>query len=82
MAGVPEKFEAALKNYGLDIGIAFQLADDVLDYISTDDRFGKKTGTDLCEGRLTLPIILALKKSSIEEAKIIKETLLANTLDQ
>jgi len=33
MAGVPEKFEAALKNYGLDIGIAFQLADDVLDYI-------------------------------------------------
>lgn len=81
MAGSSENFEMALRQFGLNLGISFQLADDVLDYISNEEKFGKKTGTDLCEGKLTLPVILALKKCSAEDAAIIKDALLTNTLD-
>lgn len=72
------KFEEAMRSYGLNLGIAFQLADDVLDYVATDEKFGKKTGTDLCEGRLTLPLILTLQKASEEEANIIKSAVIAS----
>ncbi len=81
-AGAPEKFEQALADYGLNVGIAFQLIDDVLDYTATEERFGKKAGTDLCEGKLTLPVIIALKKCSSSEAAIIRESLLSNSLDE
>lgn len=76
-----EQFENALKNFGLNLGIAFQLSDDVLDYTSNEETIGKKAGTDLCEGKLTLPIILTLKKCNSDEAGLIKEVLLANNLD-
>lgn len=81
LAGSSPKFENACRNFGLNVGIAFQLADDILDYVSTEEKFGKKAGTDLCEGRLTLPVISALKKCSHEETSVIKEALLANSLD-
>jgi octaprenyl-diphosphate synthase len=81
LAGASKNFEETMKTYGLNIGIAFQLADDVLDYVSNDVNLGKKTGTDLCEGKLTLPIILALKKCRENDGKILKDALLANTLD-
>ncbi len=57
----------ALNNFGKNIGIAFQLVDDALDYISTDNVLGKKIGTDLEEGKVTYPLITALKNSSCKE---------------
>ncbi len=80
-ANASEKNEEALKNFGLNLGIAFQLADDVLDYNSSEEKFGKKAGTDLCEGKLTLPVISVLKKCSEKESHVIREALLANSMD-
>jgi octaprenyl-diphosphate synthase len=50
----------ALRDYGMNLGIAFQLADDLLDFTSTDDALGKAAGADLLEGKITLPLILLL----------------------
>jgi len=57
----------ALGSYGLDLGIAFQIVDDVLDFTGDEDRLGKMVGNDLKEGHLTLPSLLAIKNS--EEAR-------------
>ncbi len=54
----------ALSNYGLFIGQAFQMVDDVLDYTADTSEFGKVIGTDLAEGKLTLPIVVALDRAS------------------
>ncbi len=54
----------ALSNYGLCIGQAFQMVDDVLDYTADSSEFGKVIGTDLAEGKLTLPIVVALERAS------------------
>ncbi|MEW6127665.1 MAG: polyprenyl synthetase family protein [Acidobacteriota bacterium] len=51
----------ALAHYGLSVGIAFQLIDDVLDFISTEDKLGKPVVNDLREGKLTLPLIYLLE---------------------
>jgi octaprenyl-diphosphate synthase len=80
-ANASERHEEALKDFGLNLGIAFQLADDVLDYNSSEEKFGKKTGTDLGEGKLTLPVISVLKKCSEKESHVIREALLANSMD-
>jgi octaprenyl-diphosphate synthase len=50
--------QTALRDYGMNLGIAFQLADDVLDFTSDDEVLGKASGADLLEGKLTLPLIL------------------------
>ncbi len=57
----------ALGSYGLDLGIAFQIVDDILDFTGDEDRLGKMVGNDLKEGHLTLPSLLAIKNS--DEAK-------------
>lgn len=63
----------ALKNYGENLGIAFQIRDDILDYIGTSKLFGKPLGGDIKEKKLTLPLIYALKKSdSTDSNRIIK----------
>jgi octaprenyl-diphosphate synthase len=51
----------ALRDYGLDLGVAFQLLDDVLDVTSNADKLGKEAGSDLLEGKVTLPILLLLE---------------------
>ncbi|MBN1678389.1 MAG: polyprenyl synthetase family protein [Candidatus Thermoplasmatota archaeon] len=56
-----------LGSYGLDLGIAFQIIDDILDFTGDEDRLGKMVGNDLKEGHLTLPSLLAIKSS--EEAR-------------
>lgn len=54
----------ALAQYGLELGIAFQLVDDLLDYTATQEDFGKPVGNDFKEGKITLPLIYTLKTGS------------------
>ena len=63
LGNVAPKQRHAVKNFGYKLGIAFQLRDDILDYTSYDDVLGKRVGTDLQEGKLTLPFIHALKSA-------------------
>ncbi|HYJ92903.1 MAG TPA: polyprenyl synthetase family protein [Pyrinomonadaceae bacterium] len=58
LAGASDEQVKALAEYGLNLGIAFQLADDLLDFTSDDSILGKRAGADLVEGKLTLPLIL------------------------
>ena len=58
LAGASDELVKALAEYGLNLGIAFQLADDLLDFTSDDSILGKRAGADLIEGKLTLPLIL------------------------
>lgn len=65
VADAPETQESALSNYGFHLGIAFQMADDLLDYTAETRLLGKPVGTDIKEGKLTLPVIIALKKADV-----------------
>lgn len=65
----------ALGLYGRELGWAFQLVDDVLDYGGTAGTLGKNTGDDLREGKMTLPVILALKAASESERAVLTSTL-------
>ena len=60
-----------LANYGLQLGIAFQLADDVLDYLGDPEKMGKNIGDDLSEGKPTLPLIQTLKVGTASEQALI-----------
>ena len=51
------EMQLALRNYGMNLGAAFQVVDDLLDFTATDDALGKAAGVDLLEGKLTLPLI-------------------------
>lgn len=62
IAGANREQRRALAHYGLSVGIAFQLIDDVLDFISTEDKLGKPVANDLREGKLTLPLIYLLEE--------------------
>ena len=63
----------ALADYGLNLGLAFQLIDDVLDYAGDPEVLGKNVGDDLAEGKPTLPLIHAMDTGTPEERKIIRE---------
>ncbi|MDN5924177.1 MAG: polyprenyl synthetase family protein [Xanthomonadales bacterium] len=65
---LPENQVAALREYGMQLGYAFQIADDVLDYVADADTIGKNIGDDLAEGKPTLPLIYALQTVSDAEA--------------
>ena len=67
----PEQ-EAALSEFGFNLGFAFQLADDLLDYTADTRELGKEIGADLREGKLTLPIIYALRSASSTERKMLE----------
>jgi octaprenyl-diphosphate synthase len=68
-----EDFEQNLYNYGLNIGIAFQLMDDALDYTSKSKKFGKFIGNDLKEGKMTMPLIHALERcTKLEKEDFMK----------
>ncbi len=61
LSHAPEKSVKALKEYGYNLGIAFQIVDDILDFIATEEEMGKPIGSDLSHGTLTLPAMLLLK---------------------
>ncbi|MCU7918631.1 MAG: polyprenyl synthetase family protein [Candidatus Thiodiazotropha sp. (ex Epidulcina cf. delphinae)] len=63
IADVPADQQQALADYGLHLGIAFQLVDDALDYYSSNSEIGKNIGDDLAEGKPTLPLIQAMKQA-------------------
>jgi octaprenyl-diphosphate synthase len=71
IAGQPEEREKALTEFGLKTGIAFQLADDILDYVARQQDLGKKLGKDLDEGKITMPLIHLLKVASASERQEI-----------
>lgn len=74
-AGAGEEAETRLGDYGWNLGIAFQLADDILDFTSREKVLGKPVGNDLREGKVTLPLIYALSEASAEE-RLLVETVL------
>jgi octaprenyl-diphosphate synthase len=65
----------ALRDYGMELGLAFQLVDDVLDYRGESGAMGKNTGDDLREGKMTLPVILTLADANPAERDIIAAAL-------
>ncbi|BAE50966.1 polyprenyl synthetase family protein [Paramagnetospirillum magneticum] len=67
VADRPKVEEEALESYGLNLGIAFQLIDDVLDYSAKQAVLGKTVGDDFREGKITLPVILAFRRGGDEE---------------
>jgi octaprenyl-diphosphate synthase len=75
VAGRPSTEEDALFAYGLNLGIAFQLVDDVLDYSALQARLGKTVGDDFREGKITLPVILAYRRGTDEERVFWDRTL-------
>ncbi|MDI7260665.1 MAG: polyprenyl synthetase family protein [Thermodesulfobacteriota bacterium] len=74
----PEVKERALSDFGMDLGIAFQLIDDNLDYISREEEFGKKIGIDLQDGKITLPLVHTLNHCGEGEKAIIREAVNSN----
>jgi octaprenyl-diphosphate synthase len=68
----PEAVETALASYGLHLGIAFQLIDDVLDYNASPGDTGKNLGDDLAEGKPTLPLLRAMQLGTPDEAQLIR----------
>ncbi|NTU60231.1 MAG: polyprenyl synthetase family protein [Deltaproteobacteria bacterium] len=76
-----EKLEA-LQDFGMEVGIAFQLMDDCLDYVSDREQFGKAVGADLEEGKITLPLIHAMRRCTPEERARVEAVVEAETLEQ
>ena len=71
----------ALRLYGRHLGIAFQLIDDVMDYLSTAEEMGKNVGDDLAEGKPTLPLIHAMREGNEEERTLIRQAIRKGGLD-
>jgi len=74
LAGRPD-LEAAMAEFGRELGTAFQVADDVLDYVSDAETLGKNAGDDLAEGKLTLPLILCRPSLDQTQKTIIDESI-------
>ncbi len=72
---------AHLRGFGMDVGVAFQLIDDCLDFVGSQDRFGKPVGADLEEGKITLPVIHALRTGTEEERRFVAELVERETFD-
>lgn len=76
----PEE-EQALARYGMHLGTAFQLVDDMLDYTASSEAMGKNVGDDLAEGKPTLPLIVALRHSSGATAQMLRDSIEQGGLD-
>jgi len=71
----PESAERAMADYGMHLGTAFQLIDDVLDYSASPEETGKNLGDDLAEGKPTLPLIYAMRTGTPEQAEVIRSAI-------
>jgi octaprenyl-diphosphate synthase len=72
VAGASREERRALARYGLTVGIAFQLVDDVLDFVSTEEKLGKPVANDLREGKITLPLIYLMKEGNNAHREMIE----------
>jgi octaprenyl-diphosphate synthase len=81
VGGLCAEDQEALAAYGDCLGIAFQMIDDILDFIGEVDLIGKPVGNDLRDGRVTLPLIVALRNADIREAAGIREIAASDTFD-
>jgi octaprenyl-diphosphate synthase len=75
LAGANEKTEHALRDYGLHLGIAFQMVDDQLDYLGTPEELGKNIGDDLAEGKVTLPLIVAMRNGQPDQKAFVEDAI-------
>jgi octaprenyl-diphosphate synthase len=81
LGALPAAQENALAEYGLNLGFAFQIADDVLDYVADAGTLGKNIGDDLAEGKVTLPLIYALERADPAQAAHIRHAIETGGLD-
>jgi octaprenyl-diphosphate synthase len=76
IAGANTAQEEALRGYGLHLGLAFQLIDDILDYEGTTADLGKNVGDDFAEGKVTLPLIIAMQNGDGQQRAFIRNAIL------
>jgi len=74
-AGASEEQTRAMRTYGMNLGLAFQLSDDALDYGGTTEALGKNAGDDFREGKATLPLLLAIAATGEQEAAFWERTI-------
>ncbi len=82
LAEQPDATQAAMVNYGRNLGTAFQLVDDALDFNASAEELGKNLGDDLAEGKATLPLIYAMTQADPEDRDIIRTAILEGGLDR
>jgi octaprenyl-diphosphate synthase len=75
IAGASRSDRAALRSYGTNLGLAFQLVDDALDYGGSSKDLGKNVGDDFREGKVTLPVILSYRRGTAEEREFWKSAI-------
>ena len=75
LAARPKAEQAACRSFGMNLGIAFQLVDDVLDYGGKSAKLGKNVGDDFREGKITLPVVLSFRRGSETEREFWRRTL-------
>lgn len=73
--GNAPSYRATMAEFGLQLGISFQIVDDLLDYTVSPDATGKNLGDDLAEGKATLPLIIAIQHSTTDDAEFIKNAI-------
>ncbi|MFC4354573.1 polyprenyl synthetase family protein [Chryseomicrobium palamuruense] len=76
-ASVPDKQRVHLRNFGYYVGMSFQIVDDILDIVSTDESLGKPAGSDLLLGNITLPVVLAREEPGV--CRLIEKVRLGDT---
>jgi octaprenyl-diphosphate synthase len=82
IADRPKAEAAACRSYGMNLGIAFQLVDDALDYGGTSAKLGKNVGDDFREGKITLPVVLSFRRGDETERAFWKRTLESGDVDK
>lgn len=75
LVNATSEIELGLREYGLRLGIAFQLIDDALDYMADPEALGKNLGDDLAEGKPTLPLIYAIEHGTADQADLLREAI-------
>ncbi|MEX1829359.1 polyprenyl synthetase family protein [Luteibacter sp. CQ10] len=81
LGGLDDTQTAALRRYGMELGYAFQIADDLLDYVSDAETLGKNIGDDLAEGKPTLPLIYAMQSADAEQLASLRHAIEHGGLD-
>lgn len=82
LAGASPALERACADYGQALGTAFQVIDDVLDYAGDSGEMGKNIGDDLREGKVTLPLIAAMRRGTAQQRSLIRRAIETGTLDE